>query len=359
MDARHVHRELGAVLLLTLMMLAVLAGIVIQGMRSMQVNTAGAMFYRNGIQADSLALSGVRIAQALLYEDLVQSRETGVFTDTFLEDWARFPECEYFVPPEFATGQVALEIVDEQGKFPVNTLSTATAAGEGAVKTLNLLVAVVLRAAGLGDDDSKDVARQVVWAVKDWIDTDRDSSVELAEQDADYVNIEEDEGCRNAPLSSLREIFLVLGRLGLDEELASSLYLGKTGVFPGLRDLLTLKDHEGININTAYPFVLQALARDVDEDVALSLAQAMDTYRRDPWHRDQLVASDWYRELAAEGSAFVTFPGTVTKSSWFTVRATGTVGAVSKTVQACMHREAQPDSQKAIAENVKIQCVAF
>ncbi|MFA7166421.1 MAG: hypothetical protein WC124_11375 [Desulfoplanes sp.] len=359
MDSRHTPRELGAVLLLTLMMLAVLAAIVIQGMRSMQVNTAGAMFYRNGIQADALALSGVRMAQALLNDDLVQSRETGVFTDTLLEDWARFPECEYFVPPDFATGQVALEIVDEQGKFPVNTVGSVGATGADVVKTLNLLVAAVLRAAGMSDDNSQEVASQVVWALKDWVDTDRDSSVELAEQDAGYVNVEEDEGCRNAPLTNLREIFLVLDRLGLEEEVASSLYLGKAGVFPGLRDLLTLNDFEGININTAHPFVLQALARDVDEDVALSLAQAMDRYRRDPWNRDQLAASDWYRELAVEGSAFVTFPGAVTKSSWFSVQATGTVGAISRTVQADMHREGQSDPQKGIAENVQVRRIAF
>ena len=359
MSARRGCRERGAVLLLTLMILTVLAAIVIQGMRSMQVNTAGAMLYRNGIQADSLALSGIRIAQTLLYEDLVRSKESGIVTDTLLEDWARFPECEYFVPPEFATGRVTLEIVDEQGKFPVNILGKNTAVAGDSVKTLNLLVAAVLRAGGVGDDQSLEVARRVVWALKDWVDTDRESSVELAEQSVNYINVEEDGECRNAPLTSLHEVRLLLDRLGLDGELATFLYQGKAGIFPGLRDLITLKNIEGININTAHPLVLQALARDIDEEVALPLARAMDTYRRDPWHSEQLAASDWYRDLAMEGAAFVTFPGTVTRSSWFSVRATGTVGAVSRTAQACIHREIEPDSKKGIAENVKVQHAAF
>ncbi len=355
MNARHVHRETGVVLLLTLMMLVILSVVVIQGMRSMQVSTTGAMFYRNGVQADALALSGVRIAQALLYEDRIQDKEAGVFADTLLEDWSRFPECEFFVPPEFATGSVTLEMVDEQGKFPVNSLRSTTGTATDPVRTLNLLVRAVLQAAGADDDAARNVAEQVVRALKDWVDVDGDSSVELAEQDADFINVEEDAQCRNAPLTSLREVSLVLGLLDIDEKLAASLYLGKAGVFPGLRDLLTLKNHDGININTAHPFVLQALARDVEEDVAASLAQAMDVYRRDAWHSDQLATPDWYRDLAMEGSAFVTFPGTVTRSSWFLVRATGTVGAISRTLQATLHRDAKFDPQKGIAETVTVQ----
>lgn len=356
---RDMRNERGAVLLLTLMILSILAVVVIQSMRTMQVNTVGAMFFRNGAQADALALSGVRLAEALLYQDSVLDKEADGIVDTLQEDWAMFPECRDFVPPSFITGDVSLRIVDEQGKFPVNTLAQRGGGSGDADKSFTLVVATVLEAAALGDDDAQDVAKHVTWALKDWMDTDKESSVDIASQDAGYTNVEEEDDCRNAPLTCLDEIRLVLLRLGLDAALVHVLYFGKPEIFPGLRDLLTVMHTGGVNINTAHPFVLTALARDVEEDVALPLALAMDTYRRDPWNRDQLIKSDWYRNLAVEGSAFVTFPGTVTRSSCFSVLATGTVGAISRTALAFVRRGDTVDTTKGIPGNVKVERIEW
>ncbi|WP_462324768.1 type II secretion system minor pseudopilin [Desulfoplanes sp.] len=349
----------GTVLLLTLIILSVLAVVVIHGMRTMQVATAGATMFRNGIQAERLAISGIRLAQAMLYQDLLADKEEEQIVDTLLEDWAVFPRTRDFVIPEILSGEIGLEIIDEQGKYPVNRLVEAGTGGEDVAKTLGGIVSTMLREAGIGEEESLEAARYVVWGLKDWMDRDTQTAIPVEFQDGQLVDVEELEDCRNAPLTDVNEIRLVLERLGISADLVDFLYEGNGAEIPGLKDLLSVAYTGGVNINTAHPLVLQAIARDVEKDVALPLAQAMDEYRRDAWNKDQLARSDWYRELAVEGSSFVTFSGAVTTSSWFTVRATGTVGAISKTGMATLQREENPDTAKSIPENVRVDRVKF
>jgi hypothetical protein len=349
----------GTVLFLTLIVLSVLAVVVIQGMRTMQVSTAGATMFRNGVQAERLAISGIRLAQALLYQDMLEDREEEEVVDTLLEDWARFPDTSDFMVPEMISGEIGLEVIDEQGKYPLNSLVQPGTGGEDAARSLGSLISIMLREAGVAEDDSMDVARYVVWGLRDWMDRDRQTSIPVESQNGLLVDVEELEDCRNAPLTDVNEIRLVLNRLEIPPDLAGLLYEGDGDEMPGLKDLLSVVHTQGVNINTAHPLVLQAIARDVAEDVALPLARAMDEYRRDPWNRDQLNRSDWYRELAMEGSSFVTFSGAGITSSWFAVRSSGRVGAITKRALAILHRSESPDPEKSIPENVQVERVRF
>ena len=349
----------GTVLLLTLIILSVLAVVVIQGMRTMQVATAGATMFRNGIQAERLAISGIRLAQALLYQDMLADKEDEQIVDTLLEDWAVFPRTRDFVIPEIASGEIGIEIVDEQGKYPVNRLVEAGSGSEDVARTLTAIVSTMLREAGIGEEESLEAARYVVWGLKDWMDRDKETAIPVEFQDGQLVDVEELADCRNAPLTDVNEIRLVLEQLGISADLVDFLYQGNGGEIPGLKDLLSVAHTGGVNINTAHPLLLQAIARDVEKDVALPLARAMDEYRRDAWNEDQLSRSDWYRELAVEGSSFVTFSGAVITSSWFTVRSTGMVGAIARTGMAILQRKESPDTAKSIPENVRVERVKF
>ncbi|GAU08031.1 hypothetical protein DPF_0732 [Desulfoplanes formicivorans] len=346
-------------LFLTLIVLSVLTVVVIHGMRTMQVTTAGATMFRNGIQAERLALSGIRLAQVLLYQDMVADRDNDQAVDTLLEDWARFPDTQNFVIPEITIGEIELEIVDEQGKFPINRLVDVQGDEDDVARTLVTLVSTMLRATDLGQEEARNLASYVVWGLKDWMDRDGQMSLPAELQDGQRVDVEELEECRNAPLSDVTEIRLVLELLGIAVDLVDFLYNGDRNTTPGLKDLVSVVHTDGVNINTAHPLILQALARDVEEDVVLPLAMAMDVYRRDAWNRDQLTRSDWYRALATEGSAFVTFPDTVTTSAWFAVRATGTVGAISRTGWAILHRNEQPALSQFIPKSVSVAQVQF
>jgi type II secretory pathway component PulK len=351
-------KQQGTVLLLTLIILSVLAAVVVQGMRTMQVATAGATMFRNGVQAERLAVSGVRLAQALLYRDMLADEEENDAADTLLEGWARFPDTRDVAVPEILTGEIDLEIVDEQGKYPLNRLVQTGTEQEDAFTSLVAIVTCILLEKGTGEEESMELAEYVVGGLKDWMDRDRQTSLSMESRDGLLVDVEEMEDCRNAPLSDVGEIRLILERLAIPFDLAELLYEGDGENIPGLRDLLSVVHIQGVNINTAHPFVLQAMARDVERDAALPLARAMAVYRRDPWNRDQLTRPDWYRELAVEGSSFVTFSGTGVTSSWFAVRSSGRVGAITRSVRSILHRKERPDTQSSIPENVRMQGIA-
>ncbi len=353
---RCAHAEQGSVLFVILILLSVLTVVVLQGMRTMQVHTAGATMYRNGVAAERLALSGIPLAQALLCQDVVADTQEEHGADTLLEDWA-LSSLPQDMEPAFTSGQIELEIVDEQAKYPVNRL-----AGEGdkeAVKVVRGIIEAMLRASGMDEDKSFILAQYVTWSLKDWMDRDRTTTIPIEFQGGQAVNVETLPACRNAPLTQPDEILIVLGCLGLPQALTTFLYEGDGNTIPGLRDLLTIIPPSGVNINTAHPLVLQALARDIDKDAALPLARAMDTFRRDPWNKEQLVRSDWYRELAVEGSGFVTFTGTVTTTSWFTLRSTGRVGAITRTACALLHRTQQPQPSQSFADQVALVWVSL
>jgi hypothetical protein len=216
------------------------------------------------------------------------------------------------------------------------------------------MVATMLGTTDLGAEEAESLARYVVWGLKDWMDRDAQTSVPMESQEGQWVDVETLEGCRNAPLTDVSEVRLVLERLGLYADLVDFLFNGNEGSPPGLRDLVSVMHSGGVNINTAHPLILQAMARDVEEDVAQGLARAMDAFRRETWNEDALASSDWYRELAVEGSAFVTFPDTVTRSDWFAVRSTGRVGAISRTGWAVLQRTEQTGSSPSIRKSARL-----
>ena len=150
MNPRSFPAEQGTVLFLTLIILSVLTVVVIHGMRTMQVTTAGATMFRNGIQAERLALSGIRLAQALLYQDMVADKENEQNVDTLLEDWARFPDTSNVVIPEITSGEIRLEIVDEQGKYPVNRLADVPGEDDEVARTLAGIVSAMLETTDRG-----------------------------------------------------------------------------------------------------------------------------------------------------------------------------------------------------------------
>ncbi len=352
------NAQKGSVLFLTLIILSVLTVVVIQGMRTMQVRTAGATLYRNGVAARRLALSGIRLAQALLYQDMLADQEaiTGgeQAVDTLIEDWAVFPNTSNTQMPEITNGEISLEIIDEQGKYPLNRLAGSGGGGKETDGELKILIAAMLLETGMEKEKSQALARYVVWGFKDWMDENRETSIPIEFQGGQAVNVEELDHCRNAPLTQTGEVRVILEQLGLPEDLVDFLYYGDGNTLPGLKDLLTVIPSPGVNINTAHPLVLQAIARDVEEGVALPLAEAMDEYRRDAWNRDQLSRSDWYRDLATEGSSFVTFGHAVTRSNWFMVRATGRVGAITHTGIALLARKKKFEPSRPIADNVLV-----
>jgi len=125
---------------------------------------------------------------------------------------------------------------------------------------------------------------------------------------------------------------------GIDREL----FYGN-GERPGISGFVTPYGIDGrVNINTAAPLVLQALAEPIDKD----LADEMVAYRND--EDNELTNINWYKNVPA-------FPGDVdipaamltVQSGYFEIRARTYLGTMSRTVTGVIKKEA--DSTEVVA----------
>jgi general secretion pathway protein K len=341
------ERESGAILLFVLAMLAVLVPLAVAGIRTVQVDLSGAARYRNGVQAESLALSGLHLARFVLARDLERDTERAVFVDHPGEEWAGSDLSQSDWMPDLVTGSVKIEIRDEQSGFPVNKLVDEN----GTMREDYVLSFVHLLQGPLFELENEE-AMLLTAAIVDWMDEDDSVRVENSAEKAFYQEAGRECGPRNGPLESVEELRLV--RWMEDE-----IYFGREGR-PGLRDLVSVQDFDLVNINTADIFILQALASDIDQDSALDLARAMVDYRSDSWHQEFLDRSDWYRDVAAVGAGFVSFPQGKTSSSLFSARVTGRVGGVERTAWGLFSRadrfgEDAADQDVVVLERVEIR----
>ena len=189
-------------------------------------------------QAGQYALGGEELARQILHEDHAEGENRDYLTET----WAN-PELHF----QFEEGEVNLQITDLQGLFNVNSLSSENALVEIARQRLvNLLTA--LGADPLLSD-----------RIQDWIDEDTSARPAGAE-DFDYLVYEPPYRTGNAIVQDVSE----LGLLGLEPEILQQII----PFFTALPDAQT-----PVNINTASPYILQALASALSVEAAGVLVQ--------------------------------------------------------------------------------------
>ena len=189
-------------------------------------------------QAGQYALGGEELARQILHEDHAE----GSGRDYLTETWAN-PELHF----QFEEGEVNLQITDLQSLFNVNSLSSENALVEIARQRLvNLLTA--LGADPLLSD-----------RIQDWIDEDTSARPAGAE-DFDYLVYEPPYRAGNAIVQDVSE----LGLLGLEPEILQQII----PFFTALPDAQT-----PVNINTASPYILQALASELSVEAAGVLVQ--------------------------------------------------------------------------------------
>lgn len=307
----------GAVLVLALMLVTVLAAVVLEAMHTLKVDITGTGLYRNRIQGASLAESGLRIAAAILAEDY---RESGL--DHRGEIWGEISSAGRAGTMGFATGALQGEIRDECGLFPVNSLNQDPAFARVLTRLLSL------DHFGLSDYEAEDL----VSALQDWIDPDSDPrSVSFYAENDYYAGLEEPYECRNGPMRHRSELLLVRG-------MSRELYAGD-GEHPGLADLLTVHSNGRVNINTAPEEVLAALAGESVEPWRTGdFAEAAAAYRSNSLNWDALGDPKWYRAL--DGFRDVAIPDALitVRSGYFSLDIEARVGAVSKRMFAVLRR---------------------
>lgn len=312
----------GAALILALLMISILVVFVLETMRAMQVEGAGARHFQNSLQAEGVAKSGVSLAISLLTKDLEENE-----VDHLGEPWAQLPEPSALPVELPEDGTLEGKVADEAGKFPINYLLDKDGKPQEIYQKVlrRLLTNTPFQL-------EEEEAQGLVNAIIDWLDKDDESTGELGAETDYYQNLEQPYECKDGPFASLAELQLVRG-------MTESLYFGKEEN-PGLRDLLTVYSDGKININTAGPLVLRALvSQTVSEDTAEAWAESVVAYREEPMHWDFLGESDWYRNRMAGYNDISLPPELVaTQSNHFTVKLTGKAGVGRKSIFAYLER---------------------
>lgn len=192
-------------------------------------------------QAGQYALGGEELARQILQEDHAEGENRDYLTET----WAS-PELHF----EFEEGEVNLQITDLQSLFNVNSLSSENSFINVARQRLvNLLSAV-------GADPL------LTDRIQDWVDEDTSARPAGAE-DFEYLVYDPPYRTGNAMVQDVSE----LGLLGLEPGILKQVM----PFFTALPDARTL-----VNVNTASPYILQALAPELSFEAASVLAERRD-----------------------------------------------------------------------------------
>ena len=312
----------GAALILVLLMVSILVVLVIETMRAMQVEGAGARHFRDSLQAEGVAKSGVNLAISLLAKDLADNE-----VDHPGEPWARVTEVDSIPVPLAEDGTLEGKVEDEAGKFPINHLVDKDGKPQDIYQ--KVLTGLLKNKPFQLEEEE---AEGLVKAITDWLDRDDETAGEFGAETDYYQQLEHPYECKNGPFTSLAELQLVKG-------MSEALYFGAEEN-PGLRDILTVYGAGKININTAGPFILRALVSEsVSEDTAEAWAESVVAYREEPMHWDFLAEPDWYRNRMA-GFNDISLPAELvtTQSNHFSVKLTGKTGVGRKSIFACLER---------------------
>ena len=332
--------DVGAALILVLLMISILIVLVLETMRAIQVEEAGARYFQESFKAEALAKSGVHLAMASLAIDgeLAQEDEKNA-VDHIEEGWAKLPQPDSLPTTLPDAGTLEGQVLDESGKFPINFLVDE----KGTLRpTHSQVLEKLLTNAPFSMEQEEAIG--LVMAIKDWLDKDDEPSGEFGAEADYYQDQDTPQQCKNDSMDSLEELMLIRG-------MNESLYYGKEGG-PGLKDLLTVHSSGKININTAGPLLLQALVlvnQAVAPETAADWASSVVAYREEPMHWDFLVEPDWYRNRMA-GFNDISVPAEImtVQSSHFSVQMTGIVGAGTKSIFAYLERKESESEEKGV-----------
>jgi len=297
-------------LVLTLVVVALLAALVIQFNYSGQVELELARSYVESVQAAYLAEGGVEVAKALIRTDEQQS-------DSMEDQWA---QAIPVIPVE--EGFVTLSIEDTDRRLDLNRLINTNG-----TKVNEPLAGV---ATELLNELGRDDAAALVDAVIDWIDPDDQVRPEGAEDDY-YRGLD-------PPLSIPNRRLLSPGELGMVKGFDRDLLYGHDD-FPGLLSLITVWGDGRVNVNTAdpeadkKPWILESLAgADAKGEVTIDEGRAneiRDARIDEPFTSPIQVKTRGILEQAEYNAIQTQAAGVLaTASKHFIIQATGAVGNI-------------------------------
>ncbi|MCK4648962.1 type II secretion system minor pseudopilin GspK [bacterium] len=298
-----IHLQQGMALILTLVVITILAVLVLEFNYFMRVEAEISGNYRDSLKAYYLANSGVNFAYLLLRDD------EDLSCDYLEEDWALAKS-----PLAMEEGAVTFQIIDECGKINVNSLlGKKGKINEKKKAVLERLFEIL------------EIDRGLVDVICDWIDKD-DETRDFGVEDSYYSNLENPYPCKNSPLNTVDELFLL-------QDFNDEVFYGEEKERGSLDFYLTVYGDGKVNINTAPSIVLQSLHPDIDA----SLAREIVEYRKDtPFKKitDLKEIPGIDERLYNEISPHITI-----KSNFFSISSQGALGEARRRIKTILQRE--------------------
>lgn len=300
----------GVALILVLLMISIIIAVTIQFTITTRSELYEAANLRDSIKLLYIAKSGFNMAEAILYEDDNDA-------DSLHDDWAKLALLSSQSSILFNKGHFQLNIADESGKIQINKLIINDEYNDTVRE-------ILLRLLSLPEFDLEEAeARDIVDAIKDWIDGD-DETTEFGAENAYYQGLEQPYQCKNGKLDCLEELLMIKG-------ITRDLFYG-TEEYPGIANFITLHGEGRININTASTIILRVLNTEITEEMVAD----MDDYRKN--EDNNLVDISWYKNVTGMATISIDPDLITTKSNVFKIVSTGYFDTMAKTVTGIVDR---------------------
>jgi general secretion pathway protein K len=308
----------GMALLLTILIISIIVVVTLQFNTTMRSDLQAAANLRDSVKLGYIASSAFSFARSILQADGLAND-----SDNLRESWAQTTLLSGFSTTILDEGRFELEITDHSGRLQVNSLVYAENA---AVREQQYDLWYRFLLSEEFSLDTEEV-EALLAALIDWLDEDDEKTGFGGAENFYYQTLEKPHTCRNGPMEFVEDLLYVKG-------MSRELFHGN-GQYPGIRQFVTPHGIDGrININTASPVVLRALAEPIDN----SLAEEMVVFREDG--SSDLSNPMWYKDVPG-------FPGDVdipasllsVFSSFFSVQARAYIGTMSRTVSGVVMRD--------------------
>jgi general secretion pathway protein K len=243
MRATSRHREAGIVLVMVLFFVLLLASAMASFIRRVAIDAGVAMNRDRAQQAEALARGGLRLAEAILLED-VRTRDPGE-PDSRHDLWARAGDLD--LVPDDPDVSLNVRIEDAASRINLNGFFKKGVVSDGGREFLEAFLAGVIAVMPGRPEERQYDPLELANNLVDWIDTDEVSPDGAAESEV-YERREAPTQVPNRPLLSVDELRLVQG---FDGNLVDALK-PFVGIYP-------LVGGGGVNLNTAEPWVLMQM----------------------------------------------------------------------------------------------------
>lgn len=272
--------QAGIALVLTLMAVSFMVAVTVQLFSSVNLQIQASVNLRDSIQLDAMNRAALDLARAALAAD----QEEDTF-DSLHDLWNLLDQ--EAMGSLLGPGRLTVEVADLSGRLQVNALVSQEkdpARRQGVEKVQFELWMRFLTSGRFAIED-RDQAEALLDAVRDWIDQD-DTERNKGTESGYYQGLSPPYTTRNGPIPYLEELLLIRG-------MTPDIFYGNEDRV-GIARFLTVAGGDGkININTAPPEIIAALAEGIDDE----MIQSMLLFRQDPDNRELLATPQWYREV--------------------------------------------------------------